>query len=231
VCDFVGRARNFLSHQTDAIFDCVDLPPKFRAYRIFDHNGTRNFFSIASPFCCYLPMSANLNEVQNASVGAMVGTIEVLMLQPFNYAKNMVQQQQPISMNPLVMYRGVGANCVNMGSCTMIQFAVGGKLKSIVVGEDATRKLKPQEEMLCGMAAGTVSATVGSPLELIMIQQQRKGGSTLATFNSIANPSNFFRGFVGAAVREALWTCGYLSIPPIVRNYLLENHSDTFYQQ
>lgn len=173
-------------------------------------------------------MSKELNELQNATVGMTVGVIEVLILQPFNYAKNMVQQKQPISMNPKIMYRGVGANCINMGSCTMIQFAVGGKLKnSVLAGED--RPLLAYEEMACGAAAGFVSATVGSPLELIMIQQQRKGGGTAATIKEIvANPANIARGFTGAAIREALWTCGYLSIPPIVRGHLMESYPDTF---
>lgn len=139
----------------------------------------------------------------------------------------MVQQKQPIQVDPRVMYRGVGANMVNMGSCTMIQFAIGGKLKQMVAGE-SDRKLTLTEEMGCGIVAGSFSALVGSPLELIMIQQQRKGGSTAATFASIANPANFYRGLIGAAVREALWTCGYLSIPPIVRSYLMEHHPDQF---
>lgn len=172
-------------------------------------------------------MSKELNELQNATVGMTVGVIEVLILQPFNYAKNMVQQKQPISIKPAIMYRGVGANCINMGSCTMIQFAAGGKLKNMVLnGED--RPLKIYEEMACGAAAGFVSATIGSPLELVMIQQQRKGGSTAATLQSIANPTNVFRGFTGAAIREALWTCGYLSIPPIVRGHLMDTYPDTF---
>lgn len=34
---------------------------------------------------------------------------QVLILQPFNYAKNMTQQKRPIEIGP-VMYRGVGAN-------------------------------------------------------------------------------------------------------------------------
>lgn len=173
-------------------------------------------------------MSANLNEFQNATVGCSVGVTEVLLLQPFNYAKNMTQQKQPISLNPMTMYRGVGANCVNMGSCTMIQFAVGGKLQSLVKGGDSTKKLQPLQEMGCGIGAGLVSALVGSPLELIMIQQQRKGGSSVATLKSVASPALIVRGFSGMAVREALWTCGYLSIPPIVRNYLMTNYPDTF---
>ena len=172
-------------------------------------------------------MSANLNEFQNATVGMVAGIVEVLILQPLNYAKNMTQQKQPISMNPMVMYRGVGANCVNMGSCTMVQFVVGGKLQQTVLnGQD--RQLTAAEEMGCGLGAGFVSALVGSPLELVMIQQQRKGHSTLATLQAIATPNNFFRGFIGAAVREALWTCGYLSIPPIVRRSLMESNPETF---
>lgn len=173
-------------------------------------------------------MSTKLNEVENASVGAAVGTIEVLCLQSLNYCKNMMQQGQPISLDPRKMYRGVGANCVNMGSCTMIQFAVGGSLKNMVLGEQPTRQLKAHEEMLCGISAGVISAPVGSPLELIMIQQQRKGGNTLETMKSIASPNTVMRGFAGAAVREGLWTCGYLSIPPIVRRNLMEMYPETF---
>jgi hypothetical protein len=154
--------------------------------------------------------------------------VQVLILQPFNYAKNMVQQKQPISLQPSIMYRGVGANAINMGSCTMIQFAVGGKLKNIVLNGE-TRNLSLAEEMSCGIAAGAVSAIVGSPLELIMIQQQRKGGGTMATIQAItANPANIFRGFAGAMIRESLWTCGYLAIPPVVRRNLMEKYPEQF---
>jgi len=170
-------------------------------------------------------MSVRLNEAQNASVGAACGSIEVLCLQPLNYAKNMVQQGQPLTLNPKKLYRGVGANVINMGSCTMIQFAAGGSLKKLFGKGD---KLSASEQMISGMGAGTLSALVGSPLELLMIQQQLKGNNTLQALKSIATPSLFFRGFVGAAIREALWTCGYLSIPPIVRGYLMEKYPDQF---
>ena len=142
----------------------------------------------------------------------------------------MVQQQRPISMNPMVMYRGVAANALNMGSCTMIQFAVGGKLKNVITGGEAnTRNLTLVEEMTAGIGAGTVSAIVGSPLELIMIQQQRKGGNAATRIqNILENPTNIGRGFIGAAIREALWTCGYLSIPPVVRRSLMEQYPTTF---
>lgn len=140
----------------------------------------------------------------------------------------MVQQQRPIELNPMVMYRGVGANCINMGSCTMIQFAVGGELKNkFAAGSD--RNLTLFEEMACGIAAGTTSALVGSPLELVMIQQQRKGGNAAVRIkNILEKPINVTRGFAGAAIREALWTCGYLSIPPVARRTLMDLYPETF---
>jgi len=172
-------------------------------------------------------MSTKLNEFENATVGMSVGCIEVLCLQPFNYAKNMVQQGKPLTLDPRKLYRGVGANCVNMGSCTMLQFAVGGALKKAVVG-DEHRPLKVHEEMGCGVLAGMFSALVGSPLELIMIQQQHTGKNTMETLKDVVKPNTIGRGFVGAAVREGLWTCGYLSIPPIVRRQLMTSFPDTF---
>ena len=109
----------------------------------------------------------------------------------------------------------------------MIQFGVGGLLKKQVLG-DSKRGLLPAEEMGCGLGAGMVSALVGTPLELVMIQQQRKGGGTMETIKYTVNGGHLGRGFVGCAVREGLWTCGYLSIPPIVRKNLRENYPETF---
>lgn len=172
-------------------------------------------------------MSENLTEFENATVGMWVGVIEVLCLQPINYMKNMVQQGQKIIFNPAVMYRGVGANCVNMGSCTMLQFAVGGSLKQVVLGNEK-RQLTDAEQMMCGLGGGIFSALACTPTELVMIQQQRTGLNTIETIKSVASPSLITRGFIGAAVREGLWTCGYLSIPAIVKPKIMAAFPDTF---
>lgn len=95
-------------------------------------------------------------------------------------------------------------------------------------GEGTEKRLKFHEEMGIGFAAGVVSALAGSPLTLIMIQQQVRGGTSYDTLRKIANPNHFYRGFVGVSMREGLWTCGYLSFPPIVRRYLREAHPGEF---
>lgn len=193
------------------------------------------------------PMSTKLSGLENAQVGMTMGVIEVLCFQPLNYFKNMKQQSLHISFDPRIMYRGLGANVVNMGACTMIQFAVDGSLKKLVLERnhnrnimrekgggrqhlhtDNRRRLQMHEEMGIGIAAGVISAFVASPLTLIMIQQQVKGGSTIDTIRTITTPQHFYRGFVGVAVREGLWTCGYLSFPPVVRRTLRERYPEEF---
>mmetsp|Transcript_3888 Transcript_3888/g.5548 ORF Transcript_3888/g.5548 Transcript_3888/m.5548 type:complete len:271 (+) Transcript_3888:91-903(+) len=171
-------------------------------------------------------MSQELSEFQNALLGMTSGVIEVTALQPLNYWKNAAQQGLPLSLNPRYLYRGLGPNCVNMGSCTMLQFTFGGKIKNLITGGE-NRQLSIGEEMSAGLGAGMMSAVVGSPLELIMIQQQRKGQGLITTTMSLMN-LNITRGFVGAAVREGLWTVGYLSIPPIVRNFIRTEFPDIF---
>ena len=132
-----------------------------------------------------------------------------------------------IEMTPAVWYRGVVPNIFNMAGCTMIQFAVGGALKSAVAGGSGS-SLTPAQEMGCGLGAGFVSAAWGAPMELIMIQQQRKGKSLPATFTEVIKSGNIGRGFVGCAVREGLWTVGYLSLPSIIRKTLRDYDPVTF---
>ncbi|KAL3765455.1 hypothetical protein ACHAW5_008568 [Stephanodiscus triporus] len=212
-------------------------------------------------------MSTKLTGLQNAHVGVTVGVIEVLCCQPLNYCKNM--RQQGLSWrtsDPRRMYRGLGAASVNMGSCTMIQFAIDGSLKRMALsssghddddydddcdddydcydnhhhgggrrrrgrreeGEEEERRLSVREEMGIGFAAGATSALAGSPLTLIMIQQQVRGGRTIDTIRRISAPRHVYRGFVGVAMREGLWTCGYLCLPPVVTRTLRESYPGQF---
>ena len=109
----------------------------------------------------------------------------------------------------------------------MIQFAVGGSLKGLL-HSDKTKPMTKSQEMGAGLGAGMVSAMWGTPLELIMIQQQRKGGSTPSTIKSMISGSHLGRGFVGCAIREGLWCVGYMSIPPIIRRELRQAKPDVF---
>lgn len=158
-------------------------------------------------------MSTKLTGMENAQMGMIGGALEVSSLQWTNYCKNAVQQGRSLTMDPRKLYRGYPSNLINMAACTMWQFAVCGQVSKLLTGGE-NRQLKPWEDITAGFAAGTSSGMVGGPLELIMIQQQVKGGSVVSAVREIGM-GNIGRGFVPTAMREGMWAMGYLSFPPM----------------
>mmetsp|Transcript_32149 Transcript_32149/g.63651 ORF Transcript_32149/g.63651 Transcript_32149/m.63651 type:complete len:94 (+) Transcript_32149:113-394(+) len=93
-----------------------------------------------------------------------------------------------------------------MTSCTMIQFAVRGSLKSAAMGTER-RALSAYEEVGCSLMVGVVSAAVGSPLELVIIQQHGQGGGAqelVQTLKNVAAPAVITCCSVGCTVRKGL---------------------------
>lgn len=170
-------------------------------------------------------MSQSLTEKENAILGTCGGILEVTLCQSLNYWKNAIQQGMPLTLDPRKLYRGYGANCLNMGGVTCFQFAVNGYTKKLVTGGE-NRKMKPQEQLFAGFVAGFSSGLVCSPLELVMIQQQVKGGAFLSTAASLGVTT--VRGMPMCSMREGIYTAGYLGVAPSMREYLREHHGDKF---
>eukprot|EP00457_Paulinella_chromatophora_P010975 gb/GEZN01011094.1/.p1 GENE.gb/GEZN01011094.1/~~gb/GEZN01011094.1/.p1 ORF type:complete len:275 (+),score=22.47 gb/GEZN01011094.1/:21-845(+) len=164
-------------------------------------------------------MSQNLTEGQNAFMGLVGGAMEVTMMQPLNYCKNAVQQALPLSLDPRVLYRGYAANLTNMASVTCFQFQINGMVKKAFTGGEH-RKLSVSEQLSAGFLAGSTSALLCSPLELIMVQQQRKGGSLPSHFSSLLSGGHLGRAFFPCAMREGIYTAGYLGLAPVIREAL-----------
>lgn len=50
--------------------------------------------------------------------GFLSGCVEVSLMQPTVYYKNASQQQLPFTLQPNILYRGVGASVINMAILT-----------------------------------------------------------------------------------------------------------------
>jgi len=173
-------------------------------------------------------MSKNLSEVENATLGAVGGWLDVTLLQATNYWKNAAQQGLPFETNPKVLYRGYAANCLNNASCVMLQFVGTGVLqKAIVRGED--RPLTDVEQIGAAFTSGYLSGFVCGPIELAMIQQQRKGGSLAGTAGNLiaGGPSTVMRGTFGICLREGIYCGGFLGLMPVLRASLQKNFPDS----
>ena len=99
-----------------------------------------------------------------------------------------------------------------MSVLTGIQFPLFGMVsKAITGGED--RKLKSFEQIAAGFVGGAFSGFACAPMELVLIQQQKFGGSLFATPMALAKThgiSSLYRGFITSSGREGIFTAGYV---------------------
>jgi hypothetical protein len=171
-------------------------------------------------------MSQELSGLENFAVGATAGTIEVSILQPMLYCKNASQQGLPLSLNPMVLYRGLTVSVLNMASLTALQFPLSSISAGLITGgESATRPLTDGEQVASGFCGGALSGFLCAPMELVLIQQQRFGGSLLGTpvrIMSEAGALSIMRGLIPSCGREGLFTAGYVGVGPAFAKALRE---------
>mmetsp|Transcript_47072 Transcript_47072/g.93706 ORF Transcript_47072/g.93706 Transcript_47072/m.93706 type:complete len:274 (-) Transcript_47072:38-859(-) len=160
-----------------------------------------------------------LNERENLVVGTASGVLEQVVLQPLLYWKNARQQGLAFTLNPKLLYRGTFASASNLGIVTGLQCVLSGSFQKLIVGD--APKMSISQEVGCGFLGGVASAPVCCILELIMIQQQRFGGSLPSAVHRILQthgPLMLMRGFTCTASREGLFTAGYLGLIPAAQS-------------
>jgi len=69
---------------------------------------------------------AQLSDYENVLLGMAAGICSKGVNYPLLVWKNAVQQQKPILLNPLKVYRGLPMACLNLGGATAVQFGLAG---------------------------------------------------------------------------------------------------------
>lgn len=163
----------------------------------------------------------NLNNVENTVLGAATAVVAVVALQPTVYLKNAAQQgRSAFTLNPRILYRGMGAALSAEIGQMALQFFLTGYIKRLVAGAEQAQ-LNPVQEMSSALLGGAISAIYTSPVELAMIQQQNFGGSLFSTAGRIVQQRGVVgltRGFVATASRDGVYTLGLLGILPVLES-------------
>jgi hypothetical protein len=168
-------------------------------------------------------MSCRLSEKENFSLGVVAAFIEGVILQPTLYWKNARAQKLPFSINPRVIYRGTAASLYNEMQMMGLQFGLTGIFKQF--NSSNSSRLGDYFSAFFG---GSAAAIFASPVELVMIQQQRHGGSIFSTLRRVSSahgPLKLFRGVGPAMIRDALYVSGFLGITPILQEHFMEDYS------
>jgi solute carrier family 25 2-oxodicarboxylate transporter 21 len=116
-----------------------------------------------------------------------------------------VQSGKPFPSGIGGWYRGVVAAAAPLAPITACQVAVNGAIERAVTGGD--RDLRDIERIGVAMAAGGVSSVLYSPVDLVVIQQQKRGldspFKTVSAITSERGVAGLMRGFSACVVRAA----------------------------
>eukprot|EP00850_Spirogloea_muscicola_P007019 SM000034S12773 [mRNA] locus=s34:600068:601992:- [translate_table: standard] len=158
-----------------------------------------------------------ISPAASAAIGGLAGIIEVGLQQPSVSWKNAIQDKRTISLNLRVLYRGVLVNAGSMMPINAVQFGVNGYLEQQLESYGMLNDLGR-----AGVAgvAGAVSVAVTCPAELVMIQQQKLGGTLLCQARDVMlrnGLASFYRGVVPNIARDTVYTAAYLGVNPIMR--------------
>lgn len=160
-------------------------------------------------------MTEKLSELENIGVGSVASFVQAVIMQPTIYWKNAAQQGLPFTMNPSVVYRGIGASLVNECGQMGLQFGTTGYIKKFF-GTDF------KGELGSAILGGVIVAPFASACECTMIQQQRFGGSLVGTPMRVVSQyglAGMMRGFTGCVIRDGLYVGGLLGTTPLVQRY------------
>lgn len=168
----------------------------------------------------------NLSGLENFSLGSLTALVVGLTLQPTLYWKNAAQQGKPFTMDPRVIYRGLGAALSAEIGQMALQFYLTGMVQQLILGNNANRPMTAGEELTAALTGGAISALYTSPVELVMVQQQNFGSTMPNTAKRILSERGLIqglsRGLSATMSRDAIYTAGLLGITPVVQRKLQE---------
>lgn len=164
---------------------------------------------------------ATLSPVENLGVGISGGCLETALLMPILTWKFCAQEGRPYPRFP-GMYRGVFVQASSVAPLTAMQMVVNGLFENMLTG--GKRGVTDAEAIGCALAAGATSASLYGPVDLTSIHQQKLNMSPIATVQHLVREHGaliMWRGVVPTAVREAIYTGGYLGLAPFFTKSLM----------
>lgn len=167
---------------------------------------------------------AFLSPTENMALGIFGGAFETSLQMPLLTWKFSVQQGRALPPFGAAWYRGVGAQVSAIAPITAVQVTTNGILQWLVAG-GGKRDLEKWEQILTSMVAGASSAIIYTPADLVTIHQQRLKKGPMETIQWIHRKYGFkglYRGNMSCALREAIYTCGYLGMTPVLKDYIQE---------
>lgn len=172
-------------------------------------------------------MSQESTSSQNIVIGVVAAFIEGVLLQPTLYWKNARASKLPFTLNPKIIYRGTGASILNECQMMGLQFGTTGYFQQLFRSETSS-KLSRGGEIGAAFFGGLIPTVLTCPIELVMIQQQRNGGTFPSTCSKVVSShgiagGGLFRGLIGTMSRDSIYVVGMLGVTPLIQDTLMDD--------
>eukprot|EP00931_Biecheleriopsis_adriatica_P033896 TRINITY_DN19649_c0_g1_i1.p1 TRINITY_DN19649_c0_g1~~TRINITY_DN19649_c0_g1_i1.p1 ORF type:complete len:300 (+),score=51.90 TRINITY_DN19649_c0_g1_i1:86-985(+) len=168
---------------------------------------------------------ALLSESENFLVGIAGGTTETCVLMPVLTWKFCAQEGRPLPRSMSGFYRGVAVQAGNVAPITAVQMFLNGLFEKRIFGATDTDPLSDAGKIGAACLAGGCSSVVYSPVDLTMIHQQKRSMGPFQTLQWVHHAHGMaaiWRGMSATALREGIYTAGYLGLAPVLTCRLQE---------
>ena len=158
----------------------------------------------------------NTTLAQQVGIASVAAVAEGTVNHPFQIMKIRYQTLQHFTWEPRVLYRGFFPSAASMIPITMAQMGAYHVFQNVFFSGSNN----PWSNGASGFAAGFVPAGIACPVEMIMTNM-KKDSSFVATAQSLINyggMKHLFTGFIMTAVRDGIFTAGYLVAPDYIKS-------------
>lgn len=162
--------------------------------------------------------TVTLTLMQNIAIGGAAGATEVVSFgQIASYFMNQIIQGKPISRNPFHWYRGSAVNAASMAPITAVQKVVDAHIRAQMKAAQE-HDLSAVQKMTAAFVAGTAGACIATPTEAIPVYMQKPENVQKTTLQATQDLRlRAWRGFGATAMRDGLFTIGYMALAPIIQ--------------
>ncbi|CAJ1433698.1 unnamed protein product, partial [Effrenium voratum] len=173
-----------------------------------------------------------LSAAEHASIGALVGSLEMAIMRPAVFWKTELQQQRFSLMravNPSYCYRGLPLAIASIAPITCIQFGANSAFSTALKELRGSSQLSEGDKILAAVTAGAASALVQCPCQLVEVNQSNHGSSMLSTARRVVSMHGIlglYRGYTMGATREGIFCSSYMAINPMTKRWLQKNHPE-----
>ena len=171
----------------------------------------------------------NLTVLESIFSGSFIGAIEVLVNYPLWSIKVQIQNGDPFTLNPKMLYRGLVPNAFSMIPTTALQVGLDQWFQNYLFKDTAA--LSQKQLTATAFFAGVGSSMICCPTEMIMLKQRYDRLSFLVATQRLIQQrgvSSLYSGLVATALREGLFTSFFLVATPALKAKIKPYYSNDY---